>query len=76
VAKTGKFDVITGMWRRRKSAGGETYYYGKTRSEVTLPAGSEIYLFPSSARNTKNSDPQNFLKVKVPSSDAGDSDED
>ena len=62
----GKFNVITGLWRRRKNNGSEEYFYGKPKLDkpLTLNPGDEIYVFSTSARNAKNGDPQMYLKVK------------
>jgi hypothetical protein len=62
----GKFNVITGLWRRRKNNGSEEYYYGKPKLDapLTLNPGDEIYVFSTSARNAKSGDPQMYLKVK------------
>lgn len=62
----GKFTLITGMWRRRKGTGNESYHYGKTKQALVLPKGTEIYLFESSARNPSSGEPQKFLKAKTP----------
>ena len=62
----GKFNVITGLWKRRKNNGSEEYFYGKPKLDkpLTLNPGDEIYVFRTSARNAKNGDPQMYLKVK------------
>jgi hypothetical protein len=62
----GKFNVITGLWKRRKNNGSEEYFYGKPKLDkpLTLNPGDEIYVFSTSARNAKNGDPQMYLKVK------------
>ena len=62
----GKFNVITGLWKRRKNNGSEEYFYGKPKlgKPLTLNPGDEIYVFSTSARNAKNGDPQMYLKVK------------
>ena len=62
----GKFNVITGLWRRRKNNGSEEYFYGKPKLDapLTLNPGDEVYVFRTSARNAKNGDPQMYLKVK------------
>jgi hypothetical protein len=62
----GKFNVITGLWKRRKNNGSEEYFYGKPKLDepFTLNPGDEIYVFRTSARNAKNGDPQMYLKVK------------
>ena len=62
----GKFNVITGLWRRRKNNGTEEYFYGKPKlsEPLTLNPGDEVYVFSTSARNAKNGDPQMYLKVK------------
>jgi len=62
----GKFNVITGLWRRRKNNGSEEYFYGKPKLDapLTLNPGDEIYVFKTSARNAKGGDPQMYLKVK------------
>ena len=56
----GKFNVITGLWRRRKNNGTEEYFYGKPKlsEPLTLNPGDEVYVFSTSARNAKNGDPQ------------------
>ena len=62
----GKFNVITGLWKRRKNNGSEEYFYGKPKLDapLTLNPGDEIYVFNTSARNAKSGDPQMYLKVK------------
>jgi hypothetical protein len=62
----GKFNVITGLWKRRKNNGSEEYFYGKPKLDapLTLNPGDEVYVFRTSARNAKNGDPQMYLKVK------------
>jgi hypothetical protein len=62
----GKFNVITGLWRRRKSNGNEEYYYGKPKisEPLVIEPGDEVYVFATSARNAKSGDPQMYLKVK------------
>ena len=62
----GKFNVITGLWRRRKNNGNEEYYYGKPKisEPLIIQPGDEIYVFRTSARNASNGDPQMYLKVK------------
>ena len=62
----GKFNVITGLLRRRKNNGSEEYFYGKPKlsEPLTLNPGDEVYVFRTSARNAKNGDPQMYLKVK------------
>ena len=62
----GKFNVITGLWRRRKNNGTEEYFYGKPKlsEPLTLNPGDEVYVFSTSARNAKKGDPQMYLKVK------------
>jgi len=66
IAKNGKFNVITGLWRRRKNNGSEEYFYGKPKlsEELVIRPGDEIYVFRTSARNARNGDPQMYLKVK------------
>ena len=48
----GRDTLITGMWRRRKGTGNESYHYGKTKQALVLPKG-EIYLFEVSALATQ-----------------------
>ena len=62
----GKFNVITGLWKRRKNNGSEEDFYGKPKLDkpLTLNPGDEVYVFRTSARNAKNGDPQMYLKVK------------
>ena len=62
----GKFNVITGLWKRRKNNGSEEYFCGKPKLDapLTLNPGDEVYVFRTSARNAKNGDPQMYLKVK------------
>ena len=43
----GKFTLITGMWRRRKGTGNESYHYGKTKQPLKFlkaktPEGVEL----------------------------------
>ena len=60
------FKVITGLWRRRRANGSEEYFYGKPKLDEALiiNPGDEVYVFRTSARNARNSDPQMYLKVK------------
>jgi hypothetical protein len=62
----GKFNVITGLWRRRKNNGNEEYFYGKPKisEPLIIEPGDEIYVFRTSAKNAKNGDPQMYLKIK------------
>lgn len=67
MSKRGKFEVITGLWRRTKSGNrGEEYFYGKPKlsEPLVINPGDEVYIFATSARNARNGDPQRYLKIK------------
>ena len=62
----GKFNVITGLWRRRKNNGSEEYYYGKPKlsEPLVIQPGDEVYVFKTSARSAGKGDHSMYLKVK------------
>lgn len=67
MSKRGKFEVITGLWRRTKGQNrGEEYFYGKPKlsEPLVIYPGDEVYVFNTSARNARNGDPQRYLKIK------------